>query len=309
LWSVSRDPQQAGQQGPFLLVAREAASGKELFNSQRALNAWSILGEPRVIGNVLYAGAQRNRQGRELSLLVVDVADGKLLKSLPIGSYAADSNQMHAAVMARPTFAWRGDRLHLDTHSGALVAVTPQAEAVEWAILYESPVPQPNYNYNAPRPSSAVSEPVFAGGLMFAKGMRSSRLVAVACDGPKLVWNRPVANSSILVGADDAQVYLGGEELTAYNLKTQELVWATRLPRAVDWSLPRVTANRIYQFTSRGVCEVDKKTGEIVTIFRGADLESLGGSLFVAGGKLITVSNLNITAYPLAPAAAQALAP
>jgi outer membrane protein assembly factor BamB len=309
VWSVSRDPQQAGQQGAFVLVAREAASGKELFNSQRALAAWSILGEPRVIGDVLYVGAQRNRQGRELSLLAVDIPNGKLQKSLPIGSYAADANQMYMAAVARPTFAWRGDRLYLDTNSGALVAVKPQADGVDWAILYDSPVPQGGYNYDALRAASTLGDPLFAAGLMFTKGLRSSRLVAVACDGPKLVWNRPVANSSILVGADDAQVYLGGEELTAYNLKTQELAWATKLPRAVDWSLPRVTANRIYQFTSRGVCEVDKKTGEIVTIFRGADLESLGGSLFVAGGKLITVSNLNITAYPLAPAAAQAQAP
>jgi hypothetical protein len=134
-------------------------------------------------------------------------------------------------------------------------------------------------------------------GLIFAKGMRSPRLLGLAADGPKVVWNRPVAPSAVLLAADDARIYLGGEELTAYSLKTQELDWATRLPRAVDWSVPLVTKNRLYQFTSRGVCEVDKATGNIVRIFRGDDLDSLGGALFATPDKLVTVSNVGITAY------------
>jgi hypothetical protein len=59
-----------------------------------------------------------------------------------------------------------------------------------------------------------------------------------------------------------------------------------------------VTKNRLYQFTSRGICAVDKQTGEVVQIFRGSDLDSLGGSLFVTPNVLVTVSNLGITAYP-----------
>ena len=77
------------------------------------------------------------------------------------------------------------------------------------------------------------------------------------------------------------------------------MVWATQLPQSVDWNVPLVTENRMYQFTSRGVCEVDKSNGDIVTIFRGDDLESRGGSLYVAGSRLITVSNEGITAYAL----------
>jgi len=71
------------------------------------------------------------------------------------------------------------------------------------------------------------------------------------------------------------------------------------LPRSADWSVPLVTKNRLYQFTARGVCEVDKQTGQIMRIFRGADLDSLGGSVFLTPKALITVSNLGITAYPL----------
>jgi outer membrane protein assembly factor BamB len=298
-WSVSRDPQQAAQQGPFMLTVRDSATGQEVFSSRRSLSSWSILGAPLVVDDTAYVGAQRNRQGRELSLLVLGTSDGKLRKTIAIGNYAADQNQLYNNVAARPTFALDADRLYLDTNAGALLAVNPQPGEIDWAVMYESPAPVAGYNYGYQPPQPGVSGPVVVGGLVFVKGLRSPRLVGVAADGPKLTWNRSVADSAILVGVDDKRIYLAGEDLTAYSLKTQELVWATRLPRSAEWSAPLVTATRIYQFTSRGVCEVDKESGDILTYFRGDDLSSLGGSMFVAGGKLITVSNVAITAYPL----------
>ncbi|MEX0679454.1 MAG: PQQ-binding-like beta-propeller repeat protein [Pirellulales bacterium] len=324
-WSVGRDPQQASQQGPFTLTVRDAASGKEIFSSRRSLSSWSILGAPYLIevpvtreapsagsispsaprknapqvGDVAYVGAQRNRQGRELSLLVLNAADGKLLKTVNIGSYAVDQNQIYNGRVARPTLVLNQDRLYVDTHAGAVAMIDPQDGNIDWAVLYESPAPPTGYYYEYVPPPCDVSGPLVVGGLIFSKGMSSSRLFGIAGDGPKVAWNRPVAESAVLVGADDERIYLGGEELTAYSLKTQELVWATRLPRSADWSVPLVTKNRLYQFTSRGVCAVDKARGDIVGIFRGDDLDSLGGSMFVARGKLVTVSNMGITAYSL----------
>jgi hypothetical protein len=128
--------------------------------------------------------------------------------------------------------------------------------------------------------------------------MRSTRLLGLQTDGPALTWNRPVSKTAIIVGADDERVYLGGEELTAYSLKTKELLWATQLPRSAVWSWPVLTKHRLYQFTSRGICEVDTSSGALIKIFRGTDLDSFGGSLFVTPKAVITVSNLAITAYP-----------
>ena len=299
VWSVSRDPAQANRQGPYYLTVRNASSGKEIFSSRRSLSSWSILGTPVLVDDVVYVGAQRNRQGRELSLLVLNASDGKLRKTVKLGSYAVDQNQIYNGRAARPTLRAVGDRLYVDTHAGALALLNPQTGGMDWAVMYDSPPQQTGYNYNYVASPCGISGPMVAGGLIFAKGMRSSRLLGLNGDGPTVAWNRPVAASAVLLSADDERIYLGGEELTAYSLKTQELLWATQLPRSVDWGLPLVTANRLYQFTSRGVCEVDKANGDIVRIFRGDDLESLGGALFVVGGRLITVSNEGITAYPL----------
>jgi outer membrane protein assembly factor BamB len=144
-----------------------------------------------------------------------------------------------------------------------------------------------------------TSGPLAAGGLLFAKGMRSPRLIAIDPSGPTSAWRRPIGLSALLAGADDKRLYIGGEELAAYDLQTQELVWSTKLPNSVSWSMPVLTKNRIYQFTSRGVYEVDKRTGEVVRLFRGADQDALGGALLVTSKTLVTVSNFAVTAYSL----------
>src|SRR5262249_39663124 len=148
-------------------------------------------------------------------------------------------------------------------------------------------------------PRLGLSGPLFSGGMLFAKGMRSPRLVGIRLDGPTLAWNRPVDTSSILSGADPECVYLGGDELTAYGAENQQLTWSAKLPPSAVWSVPLVTQTRIYQFTSRGVYEVDKQNGRLVRLFRGVDLDSLGGAIYVTPKSLITVSNVAVTAYPL----------
>ncbi len=143
-----------------------------------------------------------------------------------------------------------------------------------------------------------------AAGIVFSKGMHSPRLLGVRADGPAVAWNRPVDLAAILLGADDERLYLGGEQLCAYSLSTQHLLWSTQLPPSAAWSTPLITENRLYQFTSRGIYEVDKKTGRVEQIFRGIDLDAAGGTMFVTPSALVTVSNLAITAYPWNSAAA-----
>ncbi len=303
LWSVARDPQQLNQHPiTFALIAREPATGKEVFNSRKSQSTWNILSEPCPSGDVLYVGASRSNQGRELVVLMLNAKDGKLLKTFNVGNHAVDQNQIYSERIAQPGFLMHGDRLFVDTNGGALVSLEPQTGAVEWGILYESPSPAVNYYSQYPMQYGS-SPPVYTAGLLFSKGMRSTRLLGVQVDGPALIWNRPVLKSAIVVGADDERIYLAGEELTAYSLKTQELVWSTQLPRTANWSVPLLTQNRLYQFTSRGICELDKRTGQLLKIFRGSDLDSFGGTLLVTPHGLLAVSNLAITAYSLSPAA------
>ncbi len=306
LYSVTRELQQNNSPATgFGLVARDVATGKELYNTRRTLSSWSIWGQPLFLGDVIYVGGTRTNQARELSLLAINAKDGKLIKNTALGNYAVDHNQVYGERLSEPTLLLHGDRMFVDTNAGAVVCLQPQSGNVEWGFLYESPAPSTGYNYYNYQPTiAAPRRPLVGGGLLFAKGMRSSRLVGVDPEGPTLAWNRPIDKTAVLVGIDDERIYTGGEELSAYSLKNQELLWSTPLPRSAGWSMPLLTRNRLYQFTSRGVCEVDKRTGNVLKIFRGVDLDAFGGALLVTPKALVTVSNLNVTAYPLAGQAA-----
>lgn len=296
-WSVEREPAQANQNGPFALVVRDAATGKEVFTTRRSLSTWSILGKPYPLGDVVYVGASRTNQGRELALLILNAKDGKMQKTVTLGNYAVDQNQLYSDRVSPPSFLFYRDRLYIDTHGGALIAMQPKTGQLEWGLLYDSPTPNAGHYYEYQPPQYSVSGPLRAAGLLFTKGMRASRLLGVRTEGPELVWNRPVGTAAAIVAADEEHIYMGGDELAAYSLKTQELLWVSQLPQTAGWSRPLVTKNRLYRFTSRGVCEVNKATGDVVRIFRGIDRDGSGGSLFVTPRAMVTVSNVAITAY------------
>jgi outer membrane protein assembly factor BamB len=247
---------------------------------------------------LVYVGATRTTKNTELSLLALDAATGKLIKSITLGSHAVDPNQVYFERPSEPSIVPLGGRIFVETHAGALVSVEPQSGTIDWGIMYESPPPQQGYYYYEYQPPQlAVGDPILSNGMLFTKGMRSQRLVALKTDSPGLAWNRAVDRAAAVIGIDAERVYVSGEELMAYSLKTQEVLWSTRLPRSASWSTPVVTQNRIYQFTSRGIYEINKETGSVENLFRGVDLDAFGGSLLVTPKALVTVSNLAITAY------------
>jgi hypothetical protein len=58
--------------------------------------------------------------------------------------------------------------------------------------------------------------------------------------------------------------------------------------------------DRLYVFSGRGVFQLDTASGDPAgKPFRGADLESMGGALYRCNDRLVAVSNLAVTAYPL----------
>ncbi len=81
-----------------------------------------------------------------------------------------------------------------------------------------------------PEASFGPSGPLVAGGQLFIKGMQSPRLFALRPDGSALDWKRSVPQTAMLAGIDDERVYLASEELLAFDLKTQKLLWANNLP-------------------------------------------------------------------------------
>lgn len=314
IWSVAPDAknqnqnQNQGQQGTkFDIVAREADTGKEVFSSRSAaeLKEWSLRGCPLLVGDRLYVAASKLNQGRELSVLALDAKDGKLHWSTTIGSYTTESNPYSGERGFQPSLLLSGGRLYVDTHSGSLVQLDSATGQVEWGLNYSSETSQMHRFWNPwgmRTEQFTVSPPQIVNGVLYVKGMRSRRLYAVDPQRPRVLWHRPVPRTATLIGVDDRRLYLGGEDISAFDLTTRRIAWSVQVSLGTSWARPLLTQGRIYHFSPRGIFEIDKAGGNVVHLFRGADLQSLGGELIATPKALLAVSNLAVTAYPLAGA-------
>jgi outer membrane protein assembly factor BamB len=261
-----------------------------------------MMGSPVADDEHLYVGAYKSNQATDVYILCLSASDGKLLWNTKIGSYKNDPRQQFYYSAFRttvPSLLLAGGALYVETHAGSLVQMNPAKGEINWGINYDSDTPSTDRYYNQPPEQLTMSAPQLIDGVLYFKGMRSRRLYAIDPAAPKVLWSRPIAMSSVLVGADRERVYLGGPEITAYDLKTQQLIWSLQVPLGTGWTTPLLTDDRIYQFSPRGIYEIDKRSGEVLQLLRGSDMDSLGGNLLLTPKALVAVSNVAITAYPI----------
>ncbi len=302
LWPVLRNGNKAGNDNsPFRLMRYDANTGERVWNSSNGddVKNWNFRGTPIASGDRVYMTAIKNNQGRELFTLALDAKTRKTLWSTQIGTAQVDESQMYHIRGSHPSMLLSGRILYVDTNTGGLLAIDTDTGAIRWGLAYEATVPNTDNWYNQPRKLATLGEPLLVDNVLYIKGMRSSRLYAIDVTSPKLLWSRPISSTAVLAGVDQERMYLAGEELAAIDLKTRKLLWSTRAPIATSWVHPLLTRGRLYQFTPRGIFEVDTATGDVKQRFRGADMESLGGVLLVSPKGLISVSNLAITAYAI----------
>lgn len=307
LWSVAResgDQNQGRQNARFVLTSREPDTGKKLFSTQQApeFKELSVRGTPLVVGERMFLTANKVNQPRELELLALNSKDGKQIWSSKIGSYTTDSNPYSSEKTFQPSVILHGGHLFVDTHSGSLVQLDAASGQLEWGLNYSSDVAQQHrffwYGMQSTEPFT-IGPPQIVDGVLYLKGMRSRKLFAVDPDRPKVAWHRSVPITANLIGVDDSKFYLGGDDISAFDLKTRRILWSVKINHGTTWAKSLLTQGRIFHFSARGIFEIDKEKGKVVRVFRGTDLESMGGSMIVTPTTLLTISNLAITAYPL----------
>lgn len=323
IWSVGRTADHVANHGSlFYLVGRDKKTGKELFNSKsvKDVQTWSIIGKPLPAGDVVYACGYKQGQGTQIHALAINVQDKKLVWSRQLGTAKVDPDQNYYQRVVMPALALHEDKLFVETHQGALVALGTADGKIAWAVSYRCTMPQ---NYYGQRPYATASTPQLAGGVLYSKGMYGEDVLAVVPSGPRLLWRRSVLPTALVAGVDGDRLYMAGEVqpdgshlLIAYDLKQLErqapkLAWSAKVPPSTPWLGVAATRSRLYQFTPRGIYEFDKRSGQnlrngdaeayrrVNHPFRGADSDNDGGAVIVTPAALITSSNMTITAYPL----------
>lgn len=303
----------------FHLVAYDALSGRQLWTSDRAnrdSTKTSFMGTPLVEGDSVYAlshqvtpEAEQNQNGNgptasAVSLRRLDLRTGTEMWSLTLGTPQLVGNGYGQQLLPTPALLLSGPYLYVLTNDGALMAVSTDRKQIDWVYKY----PPPNYGQNRSQFFVAARTPgvqprttgpiVVRDGVIYFKESMGPTLYALEEQGPRLRWKWEDSELTNLVGVDDTDVYLFYGELSAISRNKPETRWSNRLTVELPGVGAQIGSQAILVFTPRGLFELSKETGDVRRIFRGADLGAAGGFVLSAGKRLISVSNLAITAYP-----------
>jgi len=314
VWSLGRDLKDQNYLAPFRLSGRRAESGQVVWQSTDLPEyaGIDIVGPPLLVGGKLFiAGktqASPQHQGQpQQAVLAIQPHDGKVLWKTDVGTFRQGQQYYYYGnrePTPQPQLVFRAGALYVDTHVGVLARLDAESGALDWGYGYQTDAAQGQGrfffvdSYQSQAPTTGASAPVQAGESLLIKGMQSGRLYAIEPNRMKVTWDRPIAKSSRLLGTDDRALILGGPEISAMDLKTRALLWATPVPDGSLNGRVLVRPDGIWQLTPRGIFEIDPGSGIVRRIFRGNDLGAVGGDLFLTDRLLVAVSNRTISAYP-----------
>ena len=318
VWTLSRDLKDPNQMASFVLACRRGDGGDVVWQSTNLpdIAQVDLVSAPILAGDALYVVGKtpmNQQQGQPHQyVLAVRALDGKLLWKVEVGTFRQNQQQFFFYGMTddspQPKLYKHAGSIYVDTHVGVLARLDAESGEVDWGFGYQTaPVEGSRfffYGMMNQKELSASSVPLRAGEALILKGAKSGRIYALDSDRMKTLWDRPIAESARLVGALDQAVFLGGPELSALDLRTRKLLWATRLPGGTTEAKVLVRPGGIWQLTPRGIFEIDPRSGGVRKIFRGDDTGAVGGDLFMTERLLVAVTNRTIAAYPIAAAAA-----
>lgn len=315
VWTLSRDMKDPNQMSPFRLSCRRADGGDVVWQSTDLPEYAQIemVGTPILVGSTLFIVAKtpmHQQQGQpQQFVLAIRAQDGKSLWKTEIGVSRQGQRYYYYGMSEQtpqPRLFHHAGAVYVDTHVGILARLDAESGDLDWGYGYKTDPPDASSRFffsGMTQPQSNLSSsstPLRAGEALYAKGAKSEQIFALNADQMKLLWDRPISKSARILGADDQALYLGGPEISALDLQTRKLLWATRLPGGSAEGQILFRPGGLWQLTGRGIFEIDPRTGQVRRIFRGDDTGADGGDLYLNGTLLLAVTNRTISAYPLA---------
>ena len=301
---------------PFQLTCRRADNGEVVWKSADLADyaAFDLVG-PADAGQRQAVHHRQDRaeppaaaQGQpQQVVLAIQPHDGKILWKTEVGSFrqgsrCSSTGTRDTARPSRGSSTGRGRSTSTRTSACSVGSTPTPGCSIGDTATRPTPTSPSRYFFYYYQPQEPTAGPVLrsqSGEALLIKGMQSDRLYAIDPDRMKVLWERPITKASRLLGVDDRTVFLGGAELSAMDLKTRKLLWATRLPGGSMESRVLVRPDGLWQLTSRGIYEIDPTSGDVRRIFRGKDLGAVGGDLLLTDRWLLSVSNRTISAYPV----------
>ncbi len=322
VWTLGRDVKDPNPMAPSPLTCRRADNGELVWKSSDLADyaMLDLVGLPLLAEGKLFMAAksqqnpQQNQGQPQQSVLAIRPHDGKIIWKTEVGSSRQGQPMFFYGPMRDtsppPRLAYRAGAVYVDTNVGILARLDADSGTLDWGYGYPTDAFQSMYSffyyYQPQQPTVGPGAPLASGEALLIKGMQSDRLYAIDPDRMKVLWERPITKASRLLGMGDRAAFLGGAELSAMDLKSRALLWATRLPGGSMENRVLVRPDGLWQLTPRGIYEVDPASGDVRRIFRGKDLGAAGGDLLLTDRWLLAISNRTIAAYPRRAARAEA---
>ena len=298
----------SGTGATYRMVCHNAENGSVAWSTKSGdLAPYSMASGPLVVGDTLYVVASRVSQ-QELHLLAATPDKGKLQWSVSLGTPQVGVDYRGMQQGPSPMLLHHGGFIYVVTNNGAVLAVDSAGRRVEWAFTCEPPPVMSGYVMFVP--SNVRKPPVKTPGaafirdsVLYFKESGGYALYALDLAGPSLKWKRSADPSDTIAAVGRDSLLMVGQDVSVIDLTSRAMRWSTSIPVETGMLRPILGGERLYVFSGRGVFQLDTANGDPAgRPFRGADLESMGGALFRCGDRLVAVSNLAVTAYPLPPA-------
>jgi len=308
LLTVSLAPQEAQQwNAVYRLMAFDNQTGALRWSSAsiNELEEVAFLGSPLVRGDLVLA-ATHQREGAQLVLRALRLADGAPVWSMPLGTAQMQLNRRHNQVMPVPRLIARREMVYVMTNNGALLAVDADARALRWAVTYDAPhsasevAMRRRFGRTAAAPSPGRGTLRFSDGRLLIKEPGSSELLAVDTEARRVAWRRLLSEHARVVAEDPDTYYLLDPQLIALRKDDRRMKFSASLPVGTQALNAADLGEQLAVFTTHGVFAYRKGNGDRAAKFPGYDrAASVGGAVGIVEGKLITLSNLAVTAYAL----------
>jgi outer membrane protein assembly factor BamB len=318
VWTLSRDLKDPNLFASFHLTCRRGDGGDVVWQSTNLpdYSQVDLVGTPILAGEALYVVGKtpmnQQQQGQPHQyVLAVRALDGKLLWKVDVGTFRQMQRYFYYGMSddsPQPRLFQHAGSIYVDTHVGILARLDAESGELDWGFGYQTePVESSRFFFwrMQPKESSSSSVPLRASEALIIKGAKSGRIHALDSDRMKTLWDRPIARSARLLGADDHAVFLGGPEISALDLRTRKLLWATPVPGGSTAAKVLVRPGGIWQLTPRGIFEIDPRSGGVRRKFRGDDMGASGGDLYLTERLLLAVTDRTISAYPIVATATE----
>ncbi|MCL2647485.1 MAG: PQQ-binding-like beta-propeller repeat protein [Phycisphaerales bacterium] len=312
VFAIAGDPRNGGD-GPYQVQCFNAETGKLLWKGD---SLWTI---PYVMnggGGTGYSlGSQRDET---MYLKALNMETGKEEWKVALGKPQGSSSYRGYRDMGSsgtPALMGAEGMIYVATNNGALVAVSTAQRRVEWALKHETKtiVPYNRWGGWDEMGSGASDQPVtllMDEGILYVKDSGGSMLYAVDLSGPKLRWKRTIDGDSQLLSVNAQQAYIlgqgttGGTYFAMLDLKNRDAIaWSEYLGTERTSLTPLMMKDHVYFLTATGIVDIDPtlppRTVHLRSTTRWGDREVSGGRLLLTGNKLISVTDLAVSAYEM----------